>query len=148
MKVLLNIPGINVNMKDAHDVTPLFKAVEINSLECVKLLINAGANVNMTCRDERTAMDYAIQTYGDKHYSIVEFLLKNGMKEHQQQQQKTAADIGRRVMTSLHKVCLARLHVSVERVVELLIKHGEDINAVEGKGRLESLKTLTVSDLS
>ena len=62
-KMLLEVKGINLNLKDSHDKTPLFKAIEMKSLACVRLLVNAGAKARITCRDERNALEYAAVSY-------------------------------------------------------------------------------------
>ena len=101
------------------------KAVEIKSLECVKLLLNAGANPNITCRDERHVLEYAIQEYGDECITITEHLLSiNKFELHSTEK-----------LSLVHQTCLARRHVKVEKTIDLLVNHGVDLNCVEGKGR-------------
>lgn len=98
----------------------------MNSMSCVRLLVEGGANVNVTCRDGRNVLDYIINEYGDKRLGIFEYLLMNAKPQKQS---------GGRVVTYLHKACIAAKNVPVEKIVELLIAHGANLNAVEGKGR-------------
>ena len=126
MKQLLQIPGIDVNIKDGQYKTPLFKAAEVNSLECVKLLLEAGANPTTTVRDGRILLEYIMQEYGDARLEIFELLFSVCRPKRK----------GERSLTLLHKLCLARRRVSVESVADFLVeKEGVDMNAVDGKGR-------------
>lgn len=107
-----------------------FQAIEINSLECVKLLVEAGANISITCRDGRNALDYAVQEFGDERVSIVEYLLT-----------KTSVRSlhSPRRMSLLHKACLAKRSIRVEKVMEMLITKGCNVDAFEGNGRYSML---------
>ena len=60
MKLLLNIPGIKLDIKDANEMTPLFKAVEVKSLPAVKLPIEDGEKYKISCRDGRNIVEYLI----------------------------------------------------------------------------------------
>ena len=117
MQVLLNICGIKLDLKDAHDMTPLFKAVQIKSFDCVKMLIEAGTNVNITCRNGQSVLEYAIMELGDEGYDIVEYLLKSGGKK------KQMAD-GRR-MTLLRKVCLGDYMCPLSAPLDCCLRTGK-----------------------
>lgn len=95
-------------------------------MSCVRLLVEHKANVNITCRDGRNVLDYIISEYGDERIDIFTYLLTN-LKPQKQ-------DDGR-VMTYIHKACLAGKKIAVEKIVGLLIARGANLNAVEGKGR-------------
>jgi len=82
MRLLLNLPGIQLNLKDGNDMTPLYKAVEINSLPCVKLLVEAGAKVRIPCRDGRTLVEYALMEFGDACFPVIEYLYKERIIGH------------------------------------------------------------------
>ena len=98
----------------------------MKSLPCVKLLVERGANINITCQDGRDVIDYIIQECGDAFSEILEYLLTYVQLRNEN---------GSRVMTCLHKVCLAKKRVEVVKTVELLIARDANVNAIEGKGR-------------
>ncbi len=59
IKLLLALPGININKADAgrNKVTPLYTAAERGYAECVKLLLNAkGINVNKAARGKESPL--------------------------------------------------------------------------------------------
>ena len=127
IRLLLTIQGINLNMKDAHGKTPLFKAVEMRSLACVKLLVEAGAKARITCCDERDVLQYAITEYGDECFPIIEYLYKErGLKE-------MISD--KNNMTYLHLAAIAKKHVSVQKIIEMLVESGAELDPVEGNRR-------------
>lgn len=99
----------------------------MRSLECVKLLIQSGANLKIACRDGRTVLDYAIQERGDECLSIIKYLIDTFDFQDSEKNDRR--------MHALHKACLARKDVSVNRVIDLLLENGEDIDALEGNGR-------------
>ena len=98
----------------------------MKSLACVKLLVERGVNISITCQDGRDVIDYIIQECGDAYIEILEYLLTNAQLRNEH---------GNRVMTCLHKVCLAKKIIEVEKTVELLIAGGANVDAIEGKGR-------------
>ena len=106
----------------------------MRSLQCVKALVEAGARVDIKCRDGRTALEYAIQEYGDENFEIIKYLIKkmSYIKEKGDE----------RMMSYLHQACLVHKNVKVERVIDLLVANGFDVNAVEGNGRYTISKTL------
>ena len=56
----LNYPA-NPNLCDAKDTPPLFRAIEMNSLKSVELLLKAGAEVNYSMPDTfETALHLSI----------------------------------------------------------------------------------------
>lgn len=126
-KMLLEVKGINLNLKDSHDKTPLFKAIEMKSLACVRLLVNAGAKARITCRDERNALEYAITEYGDECFSIIEYLYcARGIRD---------VDTVKRHMTLLHQAVVAKRHVSVDKVVKMIFDSGAEREPMDGNLR-------------
>ena len=96
-------------------VTPLIAAAKNEKDECVQLLINKGADVNIVDSDGNTALMY------EKHVNCVKLLLEAGADvNHGNQRQKTAlmfgADSGR------------------EDIVSSLIKAGADVNFADSYG--------------
>jgi ankyrin repeat protein len=127
MRLLLNLPGIQLNLKDGNDMTPLYKAVEINSLPCLKLLVQAGAKVRIPCRDGRTLVEYAMMEFGDACFPVIEYLYKErGLRDEHN---------GDDHMTLLHRISLAKSHISIEKSLDMMIDCGADVDALEGNGR-------------
>jgi Ankyrin repeats (many copies)/Ankyrin repeats (3 copies) len=71
LKMLVEkFPTINLNEEDSWGWTPLQWACALNSLECVQILIKAGANVLMRDKNFRTAYDIAKEK---KCHNIVKY---------------------------------------------------------------------------
>ncbi|XP_066932605.1 uncharacterized protein [Clytia hemisphaerica] len=128
LKILLDIEGINPNIKDCHDKTPLIRAIEMQSLSCVRLLVQAGARARITCRDGRNALAYALTEYGDKCFDIIEYLYNGrGIRD---------VDFERPHMTLLHQAMVTKKTVNNKKVIKMLLNNATvDINAVEGGGK-------------
>ncbi|MBU0479025.1 ankyrin repeat domain-containing protein [bacterium] len=78
MKLLLR-QGLNVNIKDAFDRTPLMIAAFYGHLEMVKLFIENGADVNAQQKEGLTALMLAVNYYS-QHPKIVKLLIENEAK--------------------------------------------------------------------
>ena len=87
--------------------------MEIKSLECVKLLLNAGANVKITARDSRNPFEYAIQEIGDECFGMVHYLYNQTELKHEVAEEHK--------LSYLHKICLGK-NVRVAKIVKMLIK--------------------------
>merc|ERR1719187_2369377 len=60
VKVLLNVPGIEVNLGDSNGITPLMLAIGSCNIEMVKLFLQApGIDVNLGNIDGVTPIMYA-----------------------------------------------------------------------------------------
>lgn len=125
---LLGVRGINIDAKDRDGKTALRKAVEVNSLPCVKLLIEHRADALLAAKDCRTPFEYALQYLGDEACEIIMYLFNEGSMSHQKTQ-----SCG--VFGYLHQLCVARDEVSVHRVAQELISSGVLVNATDGLGR-------------
>ena len=128
LKILLHVQGIDVNVKDQHHKTPLFKAIDMKSLACVRLLVHAGAKARLTCQDERNALEYAITEYGDEAFDIIDFLYNGrGIRD---------IDLASSNMSLLHKAVVTKRHVTNVKVINMICKPGlVDVDAVEGNKR-------------
>ncbi|XP_066935143.1 uncharacterized protein [Clytia hemisphaerica] len=128
LKILLDIRGINLNIKDKHDKTALFKAIDMKSLACVRLLVQAGAIARVTCRDERNAIEYAITEYGDEAFEIIEYLYNGrGIRD---------TDMGSNRMSLLHQAVVTKKHVTNVKVIRMILEPGMvDVDAVEADKR-------------
>lgn len=99
----------------------------MRSLACVKLLVEAGAKARITCRDERNVLQYVITEHGDDCFPIIQYLYKErGLKE-------VDSDIDN--MTYLHMAAIAKKHVSVQKIIEMLVGSGAELDPVEGNHR-------------
>jgi len=127
LKILMNIPDIQLNMRDEHGKTPLFKAVEINSMECAEHLINSGANSLIPARDSRDPLTYTLNFYGDERFEIFCFLYHHG--NYQDEKLETGK------LTLLHKALLTDKEIVVLRCTNYMLQCGQDINAKEADGR-------------
>ena len=110
----------NPNPPQFYVETPLHIAAEMGFVECLKALLDAGADVTSQMGNKRnTALHLAAE---DDYSECVKALIEAG------------ADVNARNtddQTPLHAACLSQ---SVE-TVELLIKHGADVNATYRDGR-------------
>ena len=112
--------GVDVNAKMRcceGSTSALWHACDAGSPAVVKLLIEAGADVNVSC-DQETALDNAAR----KGFTvIVAMLLKAG------------ADVN--LGYPLHSAMHADVHEANEAIVTLLLQAGADIDKVNGNGQ-------------
>ena len=112
--------GVDVNAKmrwGEGSTSALWHACDAGSPAVVKLLIEAGADVNVSC-DQETALDNAAR----KGFTvIVAMLLKAG------------ADVN--LGYPLHSAMHADVHEANEAIVTLLLQAGADIDKVNGYGK-------------
>jgi ankyrin repeat protein len=117
--LLLNY-GSNPNPPQIYVETPLHIASEMGFSECLKALLDAGADVTSQMGNKRnTALHLAAE---DDFSECVKILIEAGAKVNA----RNLDD-----QTPLHVACLSQ---SIE-TVELLIKHGADVNATYRDGR-------------
>ncbi|OHS94636.1 hypothetical protein TRFO_11025 [Tritrichomonas foetus] len=103
---------IELNIDDPKYGIPLFKAIEAGSLDCVKLLLRAGADIEF--RVNKTAIEQAIES---KHRDIVEYLIEEG------------ADLTETDKNSENPVFYA-VRAKDASLVELVINRGSSVNVV------------------
>jgi len=113
--------GAPVDEKNGPDgVAALFRACYVGSLDIVKVLVDAGADVNHKDNIGFTCFYAAVQ---EKHKPIIEYLLSKGVRVNETNGQNND--------TPLHKACVSG---SLE-VVKILVNAGADINAVNKQGK-------------
>ncbi|KAM8729459.1 ankyrin repeat and SOCS box protein 3 isoform 1-T1 [Acanthopagrus schlegelii] len=71
--ILVNV--CNLEAVDDHKISPLFVAAQYGQQECLEILVNAGANVNIQAADLATPLLIASQ---EGHQACVNFLLDHG----------------------------------------------------------------------
>lgn len=101
-----------------HKKTPIFYAVEANSVESVKLLLSKGASVEISCLDKRTPLHDAAERSSNE---IVESIIKAG------------ADVNAVNWQQRSPLHLAAAYGRIESV-EALVDAGADINAQDDNG--------------
>ena len=129
--ILVRVPGINLDLQDSHGMTPLFKAVQIHSLDCTKTLVEAGSDPSISCKDGRNVLEYAIMEYGDTALDCIRYLysLHQLHKVHSKVHGKFTE------LTLLHQACLSRAD-NVDRTLLMLIESIDqrDLDTPEGGG--------------
>lgn len=77
VEILLSY-GVEVNTRDFHNRTPLFKAVDVGAPELVKLLLNHGADINLQDTNGQTVLHFALQRWArkcwERNYGLLEEL--------------------------------------------------------------------------
>ena len=73
--------GYDIDLKSAHQLPVLIYAVIYDRVECVTLLLQNGANVNITDKNERTPLHFAINLC---LYELIYLLLRYGANPHLQ----------------------------------------------------------------
>lgn len=69
--------GIDINMSNEHGRTALMMAEHIGDLDMVKILVEAGANLEQATKDNETAFLYACRV--TENVEIIEYLIKQGV---------------------------------------------------------------------
>jgi ankyrin repeat protein len=109
--------GANVNARADRDTTPLMYAAAFGSLDSLKLLQSAGADVNAQNAFGATALMCSVT-----ERAKVRLLLEQG------------ADVNARSSTGRTALLLAALHNGSDDVVDLLLAKGADMRAQDNRG--------------
>lgn len=123
LEMLIDIPGIDLNMRDDEGKTPLYKATEAKSFRCVELLLRSYANPFVVSQENRTPFDWAIQKIGDTNLDIIKVFIQYGMLKEENK--------CKNICTALHRVTYAI--VPVVHTASLLISAGVNPNGADGK---------------
>ena len=129
LRRLLNVPGISLDLQDNFGMTPLFKAAQIQSFDCVKSLVEFGSNPLVSCNDGRNVLEYIIMEQGDQALECIRYLynLEDLHKVHAKLHGKFTK------FTLLHRTCLSKAEVN--QTLEMLIKSmPSDLDTPEGDG--------------
>lgn len=114
--------GIDPNVKNSRGKSPLHIASKKGSLNCVKVLIESKADVNLIAKGGNTPLAYATgclnQGVLNFNPSVVSLLLANGADP------DIRSDIG------LAPIVAAAYYGQIE-IVELLIKHHANVNVLD-----------------
>lgn len=137
----------NLNAQDADGKTPLYHACENNRSSVVKILVSAGANLELTKKNGYTAIMIASKK---GYYNIVKILAENGAEHKKNQcihfaakrghpnvlsillEHDTPIDLKCELygMTPLHNACQYGQYESTA----LLIENGADLNSLDNVG--------------
>ena len=117
VKALLKSDPELVNVTNKYDMTPLFWAAELGSLELAELLLENGAQVNVSSPIFGTSLHRAV--FRD-HFKMAKYLLDKGAQTTAQNSTGTA----------LHTAAI-KGNLDIAR---LLIENGADVNAVNQSG--------------
>jgi len=119
--------------------TPLQHAVLCNKIECIKMLMEHGANVNINNYGEMSALTCAIEVFESTPFSklerqklyveIIEFLILAGADCNFQKLPYDTTPL----MTLC--VCLYKPDKSVTKIIDLLLSHGTDRSIMNSKGQ-------------
>jgi ankyrin repeat protein len=120
-----------VDAKDSRGTTPLMYAAAVGSLDAMKLLIEAGADVNAKNAFDATALMWAA---GD--IDKVRLLLSKG------------ADVKAKSKIGRTPLLLAAFHDGASEIVRLMIDHGADVMArdKDGTSGLEAAASVNDSE--
>ncbi|RFU75577.1 ankyrin repeat [Trichoderma arundinaceum] len=117
-------PGVNMNKLDKSSRTPLHLAIEHGSAETVKLLLEAGANVNIASVNGATPLHVALGAKGgpqSKLDEVIEILLA------------ASADPNAASLDGTTPLHLAAEH-GANSTVHMLLEVGADANAISQDG--------------
>uniref|UniRef100_A0A7M5V136 Mab-21-like nucleotidyltransferase domain-containing protein n=1 Tax=Clytia hemisphaerica TaxID=252671 RepID=A0A7M5V136_9CNID len=82
LRYLCELHDIDVNERDNEQLTPLIKSIMRSGLEFCKVLLEKGADVQMTYPDDMTCLHYAASIHASNkindYYKIAKALLKHG----------------------------------------------------------------------
>ncbi|GAA6226536.1 ankyrin repeat and SOCS box protein 3-like isoform X1 [Lates japonicus] len=141
VRILVDV--CNLEALDDHGISPLFVAAQYGQQECLEILVNAGANVNIQAADLATPLLIASQ---EGHQACVDFLLDHGADPNTacshdwpQLPIHAAAEFGhigvlRRLIAATDRMCdcgdgmVSPLYVAINRhqskSLELLLREG------------------------
>jgi len=71
VKELLKREDIDVNLQDKDGETPLFTASDEDHLNIVRMLLDAGADINIKNNEDKTALDIAIERNHDEIAELI-----------------------------------------------------------------------------
>ncbi|MGB1361321.1 MAG: ankyrin repeat domain-containing protein [Alphaproteobacteria bacterium] len=120
LKYLISL-GANINDCTALDVS------DNPNLEIVKMVINAGADVNI--QNKVPVLSFAV-TFND-NYEVIKFFINSGADV--KYTYTSDGYTGSALHDALFRKTMARKPIDI-RVIKLLIKHGADVNYVDSKG--------------
>lgn len=123
--------GFNVNSKAQETIqafTPLILAAELGYLNLARMLLENGALVNATDRDDMSAIYYAARK---GHFDMVQFLLSRGAKVDGKNKQgnNILLDMLFRYPINIEEAKdKEQFKKNINRVAELLIERGVNVN--------------------
>jgi len=115
--------GANVNLI-CDGIYPLSSATFSNCLECVKILLSNGANINQKNKHDKTALMYALSNGLDSviDEECIKLLLSNG------------ANLEDKDTSGYTALFYAINYNSPYKIIELLLKNGANLTQLNNKG--------------
>lgn len=120
---------MNANSIDVYGQSPIYYAAREGHLDIIKLLIEKGADINMTDKFCESCIFYSAM---NGHYEVTEFLIENGANINQEDKKRKTA-----------------IHFASKNnhsdIVDLLIKHGAKNDTGSEKDRRPKRKLISTS---
>src|SRR5260221_9906612 len=126
----LKAAGSGVNVRDPRGSTPLMQAAAIGSLEAMKLLLKAGADVNA-----KNGLDSTALIWGASDPAKVRLLVDAG------------ANVNARSKISRTPLQVAAGHAGSLDAVRLLLSKGADTKAADVRGTTALIEAARVNDI-
>jgi len=126
--LIKNGANVNIKVNEANN-TLLFTAIYNGNLTIIKLLIEAGININTRGYYGDTALVRAITTNYNSTVAIVNFLLDKGADPN------IKNDEGDTALISAIEVCtFGSNRARIKQIIKALIFHGADLNFINTDG--------------
>jgi cytohesin len=116
--------GANVNARDGSGETALYQAAHMGYLELCKLLINNGADLNISTFKITMGHSPLYIAIRNRHADVAELLITSG------------ADVNKKNKFGESPMDMA-IHAKLQNIVNLLIEHGAETSALKGKGKTD-----------
>jgi ankyrin repeat protein len=78
LKVIIESDASACHRRDENGWTPIHEAVRTGNSRLVKLLIDAGANVNAKTNKDLTPLFFAVSTSNTMHHAVPKLLVSSG----------------------------------------------------------------------
>nr|BDT34765.1 ankyrin repeat domain-containing protein [Myxococcus sp. MH1] len=131
--------GANPNTVDAKGYPALHSAASEGSLELVRLLLDAGADVHAQDSDGAIALSFATAQSGDEGVALVRLLIDKGSNVNQ----RWNDEAGSTVLTDLFG---EDNEAPSEDILAVLLKAGVDVNAPNGQEETPLMLAATFKD--
>lgn len=138
LKVLLNLPGVEIDGVNSYGNTALLLACAANARDCAKILVDAGSNPTVANKHGQTALHMAVagvaaairkKEEGDDVLSVVRLILSEAAN---------ANAVDGNGQTPLHHVATMRENDTVIKLAKLLLSKGAHSKIRDNAGKRPS----------